>query len=172
VVVLKSDRFLLRPFREGDEASLQKNINNEKIYKNTLRIPYPYTMDDAIECVKKNIELEMMEKKTSIHFVIDISGDVIGAVSLTNIENHEAEMGYWLAEKYWGQEIMPEAIRLVEEYAFGKIGLSRIYAKIFNTNERSAAVVKKCGYRLEKELNKSVIKDGKYCDELLYSKVK
>ena len=44
---IRSKQFILRPFRKGDEGSLIKNINNKKIARNTLRIPYPYKKKDA-----------------------------------------------------------------------------------------------------------------------------
>jgi len=37
--ILKTKNFTLRPIRKGDGKSLQKNINNKKIYKYTATIP-------------------------------------------------------------------------------------------------------------------------------------
>lgn len=46
-MIIKSKKFILRPYKKWDEKSLQKNINDKDIYRYTLRIPYPYTMKDA-----------------------------------------------------------------------------------------------------------------------------
>jgi len=39
IPIIKSEEFILRPFRRGDEKSLAENINNKNIYRDTLSIP-------------------------------------------------------------------------------------------------------------------------------------
>lgn len=171
MVTLKSRRFVLRPFRRGDEESLQANINNPNIYRYTLHIPYPYTMKDAREWVDSNLKSRKDSDGSRIHFALDMGGEVVGSIGLTNIDGHKAEVGYWLAEKHWNKGIMPKALSLVEKYAFGEMGLRRIYAKVFEPNKRSVRALEKSGYSLEGEMRKEIVKDGKYYDVLLYSKV-
>jgi len=36
ITVIKSKKFILRPFRKGDEFSLAKNINNKKVIKKSF----------------------------------------------------------------------------------------------------------------------------------------
>lgn len=50
-----------------------------------------------------------MRKKKPDNFVltIEIAGKPVGVMGLHHIKHtHKAELGYWLAEKYWGQGIM------------------------------------------------------------------
>jgi len=170
---IKGKNFILRKLKRSDIPSLAKSLNNKKIYENTLRIPYPYTIKDAKYWIEKNIREERKEIKKNSDFAIDIDGEVIGGIGISRIEKeHKGELGYWLAEDYWGQGIMTEAIGLIEKVAFKDLKLKRVTAHVFSFNKGSAKVLEKNGYQLEGTMKKDVKKDGKYIDVLLYSKVK
>jgi len=172
MAIIKSKHFILRPFKKGDEKSLAENINNKKIYRNTLRVPHPYTLKDGKEWVKKNLKEAKKKKPQMINFVIDINRGVAGSVGFDKIEGHKAEIGYWLAEKYWGRGIMTEAAKLTTKFGFEKLKLRRIYAYVFSFNKASMKVLEKAGYKFEGILRKNVIKNGKFIDDYLFAKVK
>jgi RimJ/RimL family protein N-acetyltransferase len=172
IPIIKSKEFILRPFRKGDEKSLAENINNKNIYRNTLSIPYPYTLKNAQEWVMKSLKEAKKKKPARISFVIEINGGVAGSVGLSKIEGHKAEIGYWLAEKYWGRGIMTKAVKLVTKFGFDKLKLKRIYAHVFSFNKASKRVLEKAGYKFEGILRKNVKKDGKFLDAYLFAKVK
>jgi len=172
MVIIKSKKFILRPFRKGDEKSLIKHINNRTIAKNTLRIPYPYKLKDACWWINRNLKLNRKKKKTEINFAITANREVIGGIGLDRIYGHCAEIGYWLGKKYWGQGIMTEAVKLVTKYGFEKLGLRRIYAFTFPLNKASAGVLKNAGFKYEGKLRKHVKKGNKFLDDLLFAKVK
>ena len=60
----------------------------------------------------------------------------------------------------------------VTEYAFAQFDLARLYAHVFEWNVASARVLEKSGYEFEGRLRKSVTKDDKTIDRLLYAKVR
>jgi RimJ/RimL family protein N-acetyltransferase len=64
---------------------------------------------------------------------------------------------------------MSEAVRAFTEYAFATFDLCRIFAGVFETNPASARVLEKAGYLLEGRMRRSVLKDGKMLDQLLYA---
>jgi RimJ/RimL family protein N-acetyltransferase len=171
--IIKSKYFLLRPFKKGDEYSLAKNINNKKIYRNlNLSIPYPYTLKDAKDWINKNLKEVKKRKPTMINFVIDIQGEVIGSICFYKIENHKDQLGYWLAEKYWNQGIMTEAVKLITKFGFEKLKLKRIEAFVFTFNKASKRVLEKAGYKLEGILRKNSKKDNKFFDDYLFAKIR
>lgn len=170
--ILKSKGFILRPYRKGDEKSIINNINDRDIYKYTLRIPYPYKPKNAKQWIAKCRKLAKKKKKTEINFAIDIKSNVIGGISLMNIENHKAEIGYWIGKKYWSRGIATEAVRLVTGFGFKKLGLRRIYAAIFIKNKSSARVLEKNNYKCEGLMKKYHQKDGRLLDVILYAKIK
>ena len=75
-MIIKNKNFTLRPYRKGDEFSLQKNINDKSIYRYTLRIPFPYTLKDAKKWIGECINALKKKKKEKIVFAIEIDGEV------------------------------------------------------------------------------------------------
>ncbi|MBI2143970.1 GNAT family N-acetyltransferase [Candidatus Woesearchaeota archaeon] len=172
IPVIKSKLFTLRPFRRGDEHSLQKSINSRNVTKHTVFIPYPYTMKHSREWVAKNISFYRKKKKTEVNFAIGIGGEVAGGIGLRYIEGRKAELGYWLAEKHWGKGIMTTAVGLVTDYAVKQLRLRRLYATVFTSNKASARVLEKSGFRVEGKLRRFHKKGGRLFDALLYAKVR
>src|SRR5688572_17125235 len=96
--------FKLRPFREDDLASLVKYANNPKIAGNlTNQFPYPYTEEHG----RKFIKMAMSHDPVRIH-TIEINGEASGGIGVhpqDDVYCKNAELGYWLAEPYWGKGI-------------------------------------------------------------------
>ena len=82
---------------------------------------------------------------------------------------HSVEIGYWVAEPFWGKGIATRALRAVTEYAFTSFDLVRIFAAVFEWNPGSARVLEKAGYTYEGRSVKSVTKDGQTIDQLVYA---
>lgn len=170
--VIKSNKFILRPFRKGDEESLKENINNKKIHQNTLGIPYPYSLKDARAWIERNLKEMRSRKPKMLNFVIDVNKEVAGSVGFHKIEGHKAELGYWLAEKYWNRGIMTEAVKLVTKFGFEKLKFARICALVFPFNKASAKVLKKNSFKYEGKLRKHTKKGNKFLDDLLFAKIR
>lgn len=105
-------------------------------------------------------------------FAIEIDGRAVGSIGIfpqSDIHRRNAEMGYWLAEEYWGRGIMPEAIRQIVEYGFRTFDIDRIFARPFGSNERSHSVLQKEGFTLEARFSGTVIKAGHREDEVYYA---
>ena len=172
MATIRSKKFILRPYKKGDEGSLKENINNKKIYRNTSVIPYPYTLKCAKDWIKKNLEETKNKKPAMVNFVIDIDGEVAGAVGFHKIEEHKAEIGYWLSEKYWNRGIMTTAVKLATKFGFDKLKLRRIYATVYPFNKISMHVLKNSNYKFEGILKKYHKKDDKFLDAHFFAKVR
>src|SRR5687768_6551990 len=136
--------FKLRPFNVSDLACLVKHANNPKIAANlTNRFPHPYT-----EAFGKQF-IEMATSKTPNHIMaIDINGEASGAIGIHPGEDvyvKNAEMGYWLAEPFWGQGIITEAVKQMIDYGFKNFDITRIYARPYGPNIGSQKVLEKAG---------------------------
>lgn len=165
---------VLRPYRDDDSASLVEHINDKRVVRYTLNIPYPYTTKHAREWLQKQKQYEKEKPRTNITFAIDKQGKIIGGCSLMDInhQHNNAAIGYWLSPKYWGQGIMTEVVKQVTTFGFQKAGLKRVYAYIFPKNKASARVLEKAGFQYEGRLVKHAQKNGRYHDDLLFAKVK
>ncbi|MFT5195000.1 MAG: ribosomal-protein-alanine N-acetyltransferase [Candidatus Promineifilaceae bacterium] len=64
-------------------------------------------------------------------------------------ESNKAEIGYDLAQKYWGMGLMQEAIQPILKFGFNEMGLSMIEAEVEKENAQSSSVLKKLGFKLD-----------------------
>lgn len=173
IPIIKSKKFILRPFKKGDEKSLAKNVNNSKINEMVSLIPYPYSLKDANKWVAFNLNVYKKEKPSDVNFVIDIDGEVAGSIGLSDIkENHKAEVGYWLAEQYWGGGMMTSALKLITKFGFDELKLKRIQLKAYSFNKASRRVAEKTGYEFEGILKKYDKKGNKFLDTYMFAKIK
>ena len=75
-----------------------------------------------------------------------------------------AYLGYAVGAPFAGEGYMTEGIQLVLEHAFGSLGLHRLEANIQPGNERSIALAKGAGFRLEGFSPRYLKIDGKWRD--------
>ncbi|MBB4826308.1 RimJ/RimL family protein N-acetyltransferase [Sporosarcina luteola] len=162
---IQTDRLILRLFEKSDAQTVTRLCNNYNIYKSTLYLPYPYSLNDAlvwIETHKKNFdedcsyELAITDKD---------SGELFGAISLSNNQRFKnGEIAYWIGEEYWGRGYGTEAAKAIIDFAFQEKTLNKVFARYFKTNPASGRIMEKIGMEREGVLKDHVIKDGKYED--------
>lgn len=161
-------QFKLRPFNISDIDSLVKYANNSKIAANlTNQFPHPYTKENGeafIKMATQNIPITI--------FAIDINGNASGGIGIhlqNEIHIKNAELGYWLAEPFWGKGIMTKAVTQMVDYGFKTFDITRIFARPYGTNIGSQKVLEKAGFILEGRFKNTIFKNGKYLDELIYA---
>lgn len=155
--------------RLTDKLSLVKYANNKKISDNLRdRFPHPYTLEDA----EWFINFVLAVDNPITHFVIEVDEEAAGIISLTpdvDVYRLNAEMGYWLAERYWGKGIMTAVIKETVQFAFSNLKIRRIYATPFSTSIGSVKVLEKAGFIREACIEKGLIKNNKLTDYYIYS---
>jgi ribosomal-protein-alanine N-acetyltransferase len=158
----------LRPWTIDDLDDLVHHANNWNIAKFlTNAFPHPYTLEKG----RAFIEMATAKSPTTI-FAIEVGGKAVGAIGIhpqQDVYCKNAELGYWLAEAYWGQGIVSRAIRVAVDIGFHTLDIERIYARPFGTNGASQRVLEKTGFVLEARLEKTLFKNGEYLDELIYA---
>lgn len=169
---ITADGFILRGWKNEDAEQLSIIANNKKIYDN-LRdaFPFPYTLKDA----KDYIEFAQKANSSSVLFAIEKDGKVIGILGAflkEDVYRKNVEIGYYLAEEYWGRGIMPKAITVLVNYLFDNYDINRVYAEPFARNKESRKALEKAGFRLEVILKCNVIKNGIIEDSCIYSVLK
>ena len=135
-------------------------------------MPYPYTEQDGIDFI--SAILSANENKT-FAFAITTEGKVIGSIGVFrqgNIHRLTAELGYYIAEEYWGKGIMTKAVKQICKYVFDNSDILRIYAEPFAFNAASCRVLEKAGFQYEGTLRSNAIKNGKVIDMKMYSLLK
>ena len=161
---------VLRKWRLSDAKDLAAALNNEKILNN-LRdgLPFPYTGQDASDYITAMLSADENSTFAYAITVDDRAVGSIGAFRQSNIHRQTAELGYYLAEEYWGRGIMTEAIRQLCGIVFDTTDILRIYAEPFAYNTGSRRALEKAGFALEGIMKNNAVKNGKVLDMALYS---
>ena len=161
----------IRSFRPDDAAALTKYANNRNVWINLSdRWPHPFRREDAEVWIQ-----EIMQREPETIFAIASASEAIGGIGLefqSDVYRRSAEVGYWLAEPFWGQGIATGVLQALTKYAFPEFDLARVYAYVYEWNPASARVLEKAGFVYEGRLLKSVTKDGRTIDQFLYALVR
>lgn len=160
----------IRKWELADAKDLAAALSNTKIQDN-LRdgLPYPYTEQDGIDYISAMLSAD---ENDTFAFAITVEEKVIGSIGAfrqDNIHRQTAEVGYYIAEEYWGKGIMTDAIKQICKYVFEKSDIIRIYAEPFAYNMASCRALEKAGFQYEGTLRKNAVKNGKVIDMKMYS---
>ena len=162
--------YMIRSWCDADVEPLQRYANNRNIWLNLRDVfPHPYTIDDARWWIE-----HASQDDPERSFAIASAEEPIGSIGLIfgeDVHRCNAELGYWLAEPFWGRGIMTGAVRALTEYAFRRFPLNRIYAEPFASNLASMRVLEKAGFLREGVLRASVVKDDAILDQIVYAKL-
>lgn len=74
------------------------------------------------------------------------------------------EIGYWIAEEYYGKWIIPECVKKLTEYMFEEWGFEKWVIRCDSQNINSEKVAIKCGYIFEWEFRKHELIRGELRD--------
>ncbi|MGN0997581.1 MAG: GNAT family N-acetyltransferase [Candidatus Ventricola sp.] len=162
--------FKLRKWRLSDAGDLAAALSNEKILGN-LRdgLPFPYTERDAHDYI---VAMLSSDENSTFAYAITVNDRAIGSIGAfrqDNIHRQTAELGYYLAEEYWGRGIMTQAIRQLCRIIFDTTDILRIYAEPFAYNTGSRRALEKAGFCYEGAMKNGAVKNGKVVDMALYS---
>ena len=160
----------LRPWRIEDAPAVAEMMNNPHILKN-LRdgIPYPYTRSDGETFIRGMLQAD---PNRTFAFAVTADSRVVGSVGIFrqgNIHFRTAELGYYIAEPFWGRRIGTQAVRLACRTVLKQTDILRIFAEPFANNTGSCRVLEKSGFVLEGTMKKNAFKAGRVLDMRLYA---
>ena len=147
-VVLTTDRLTLRPWRESDLNDFYEYASVDGVGQMAGWNPHR-----NVEESKMILGSFIKHKKT---FALEHRGKVIGSLGIEEYseENYPEldalqgrEIGYVLSKSYWGQGLMPEAVKAVIDWLFHEARLDFIIVGHFDRNAQSKRVVEKCGFQ-------------------------
>ena len=158
----------LRSYRPEDAPQLARYANDADVaaYQRETAARR-YTVDDAAAWIAL-----VSAQTPECHFSIACEDTIIGGIALelqTDVYAHSAELSYWIAPAHWGRGHATRAVGALTDHAFVRLGLTRLYARVFDGNAASRRVLEKCAYRLEGRLQRAALKDGVYFDQSVYA---
>lgn len=170
---LTTERLDLRPFYMEDAAFVYNICCEKEIAKFARSIPHPYLLTHAENWIQQHVGFWAEGKAAVFAICLKETGKLLGAVGLEiNSEDENAELGYWIDKKRWGQGFCTEAAAEAMRFGFEELSLNRIFAHYMTINPASGRVMEKIGMKPEGLLPKHVRKWGEFFDIALYGLVK
>ena len=150
-VVLRTERLILRPWRESDLDDFFEYASVDGVGEMA-----GWSHHKTKEETQAILTAFINGKKT---FAIERGGKVIGSLGIEKYDEEKLlefsdksgrELGFVLSKAYWGNGYMAEAVRAVIDYLFKQVGLDFIACRYFTDNPQSKRVQEKCGFAFYK----------------------
>ena len=140
---LVTERLILRRYTLKDAPALQKAINHPDIAKVTENIPHPYNLEMAYDWLNQLNESWESNERYVYAVTLKDNHQLLGTVSLTQIENDKANLGYWIGKDHWNKGYCSEAVKALINFVFRQTNIPMIYAHHLKSNPASGAVMLK-----------------------------
>lgn len=156
-VRLETERLVLRRFVLDDAENMYKNWASQEEVTRYLT----WGVHDSVDVTRAILRswLEDYEREDCYTWAMELKelGEVIGSISVVALHpgTESVELGYCMGRRWWGQELMPEAVRAVERFLFEEVGCLRIAAAHDRDNPKSGRVMEKAGMSREGTLRAS-----------------
>lgn len=145
--MLQTERLILRPWREDDAEELFRYAQDPRV--GPIAGWPPHT---SVENSRQIIR-DVLSAPETYAVVLKETGLPVGSVGLlfgeaanAPIRANEAEVGYWIGVPYWGQGLIPEAVRELQRHAFEDLELGGLWCGSYDGNANSQRVQEKCGF--------------------------
>lgn len=169
---LATPRLVLRPFVEADVAPLFQHTRNPNVTRFTLW-DHHKSEADTLAFIRDYAFVRYREGLLDPYAITLTSNHMepIGGCGCfwASEPNKTMELGYWIAEPFWGQGLAVEACRAVVSHAFRQVQPERMQARVIAGNEASRRVLEKLGFRYEGTLRGLLLHRGKSVDVLMFA---
>ena len=155
-LIIETERLILRPFKQSDLRDFNEYASVAGVGEMA-----GWKHHETIEKSQEILDTFIKEDKT-FAIVFKKNNKVIGSLGiekygledkLTEFKDcYGREIGYVLSKDYWGNGIMPEAVRAVIKYLFDDLNLDFLICGYYDFNNRSKRVQEKCGFKPYRKL--------------------
>lgn len=154
----------LRPATADDLDFLRENEQDPRV-RASRSAHRPVDEEDA----RRRLGGAMGRTDDSLALVVCHDAAPVGFVYLIRERPNDGlyragELAYWITPDEWGNGYATAAGELVLDHAFGELGLHRVDASTFVTNESSRRVLSKLGFVEEGRSRRAAFVDGEWVD--------
>ncbi len=151
MIILKTNRLILREYSEKDFKTLHK-ILSDKITMSFLETPF--SLDQTNEWISKSIASYKQYGFGRLAVLTRENNNLIGdcGIMKNSIDGKKGnDLGYIFHHTNWGTGYATEAASVCLKYAFDKLKIKRICANMAYDHIASKCVAEKTGMKKEKE---------------------
>ncbi len=157
-----SDTLTLRTYLPEDAATLFKTIDENRPYLRPWLAWVDHTIkeDHSLGFIQ-NARVQL-QQQTGLALGIFSDEELIGGIGMHDWDHQlkKAEVGYWLSKQYQGKGILHSCALPFIDYLFTQLQLNKIEIRFRPSNDRSAAVAKRLGFKIEGILRDTQLNNG------------
>ena len=170
-MTFETTRLLLRPWCESDAESCYRYARDPFVGP-AAGWPAHTSVENSCE----SIRTVLSAPDTFDVALKENASDSIGSAGVFPTDVAEAagepEIGYWIGRPFWGQGLIPEAVRELLRYCFEDKGAQRVWCSHYAGNEKSKRVIEKCGFSYQLMCERSTLVDDAPRPTLFYALTK
>ena len=147
-MTIETKRLILRPWEVTDAEACYQYAKDPQVGPIA-----GWAAHTSVENSRQIIQTVLSEPETYA-VVLKTTGLPVGSIGLMlgkasniGLPDTEGEIGYWIGVPYWGQGLIPEAVRELMRYGFETLNLEKMWCGYYDGNEKSKRVQEKCGFR-------------------------
>lgn len=144
---LETRRLILRPWEDRDAEELYRYAQDDRIGPVTGWAPHT-SVENSLEIIRT-----VLSEPETYAVVLKSTGKPVGSVGImfpprgsAPMKEQEAEIGYWIGVPYWGQGLIPEAVRRLQKRCFYELHCIAVWCAYYDGNRKSKRVQEKCGF--------------------------
>lgn len=147
--MIETERLILRPWQESEAEILYRYASDPAIGPIAGWAPHT-SVENSLEIIRT-----VFAAPETYAVVLKETGEPIGSCGImfanglhsANMNDCEAEIGYWIGKPYWGHGLIPEAVRALLSRSFNELRLSTVWCGYYDGNIKSKRVCEKCGFK-------------------------
>lgn len=161
--IITSGRLMLKKIEELDIEELYEIYSNENIFR--LRPGKVKKNKTSVQNMIGHFQRDFNKKKMIFLgiYLNDTVKKLIGIAEIFDLNKkvNSITIGYTIHEKFWGKGYATEAVRLVIDFLFRKIGINRIQAFVMTENIKSKNVLLRNHFQKEGTIRQGEFWTGK-----------
>lgn len=145
-----TERLILRAWREEDAEDLYGYAKSPQVGP-IAGWPVHTSVENSREIINT-----ILSAPETYAVVLKSTGKPVGSIGLMvgkksniGLPDDECEIGYWIGVPYWGQGLIPEAVRELQRHSFNALGMQKMWCGYFDGNIKSKRVQEKCGFKYQ-----------------------
>ena len=147
--MIETSRLILRPWQDEDAASLFRYASDPDIGPIAGWPPHT-SVEHSLEIIRT-----VFSAPEVYAVVLKDTGEPVGCCGImfadglhtADMHQREAEIGYWIGKPYWGQGLIPEAVKALLSRCFNDLALDAVWCGCYEGNAKSKRVCEKCGFK-------------------------
>ena len=170
--ILETNRLVLRPATPDDAPAVFDYASNPNVTRFTVFETHR-TLDDSRWFVNEYVRSRYTCKEPDPYAITfkEDQARMVGALGAHWVSqpNGTMEMGYAIAEPYWGRGLIAEAATALIRFVFTEYAVERLQARVIAGNDASERVLAKLGFTREGVLRSSLFRRAEWHDLIMYS---